>query len=572
MKTIFAVSRRFAALVAALAAAAPTLATAAPAPLDHLFIGDHIITMAADFRAEAAPTALGVRGERIVWVGDASDAAAHRGPGTVVHRLGDQALLPGFIDAHGHLTFLAATLTWANLAPPPVGPVTDFATLQRELRAYIDDNAVPAGVWVIGYGYDDSLLKERAHPDRHVLDAVSRSHPIALLHVSGHLMAASSLALETAGIDAESADPAGGHIRREGDGRTPSGVLEETATYPLRGVLAAPKGNPIDDLSRALDHYASHGITTVQDGATGPAQIDLLEAAATAGRLTLDVVAYPVVDDGDLSRLDDVDFGPYHNRLRLGGVKLILDGSPQGKTAYLSTPYREPPAGQPASYRGYPIHRDGTVDALLSGLLARGIPVLAHANGDAAAQQLIDAVAQASGADGDHRTVMIHAQTVRDDQLDRMAQLGIVPSYFSAHSFFWGDWHRDSVLGPERAFRISPARSTLARGMPFTVHNDAPVVPPDMIRLLWATTNRRTRSGQLLGDAERIGTLEALAAMTRHAAFQYFEEDHKGTLAEGKLADLVVLSADPLSLPPADLLELQVRQTWSRGRQVHGAP
>ena len=164
---------------------------------------------------------------------------------------------------------------------------------------------------------------------------------------------------------------------------------------------------------------------------------------------------------------------------------------------------------------------------------------------------------------------MIHAQTVRDDQLDRMLELGMVPSFFSAHTFFWGDWHRDSVLGLARAQRISPTRSTIDRGLPFTVHNDAPVVPPDMIRLLWATTNRVTRSGQVLGAEQRLTTLEALAAMTRNAAYQYFEEDRKGTLETGKLADLVILSANPLDMKIEDLLTLEVEETWSHGRRVY---
>jgi hypothetical protein len=163
---------------------------------------------------------------------------------------------------------------------------------------------------------------------------------------------------------------------------------------------------------------------------------------------------------------------------------------------------------------------------------------------------------------------MIHAQTVREDQLDRMAELAIMPSYFSAHTFYWGDWHRDSVLGESRAARISPTRSTLNRGMPFTIHNDSPIVPPDMLRLVWATTNRLTRSGRILGPEQRLDTYEALRAITADAAYQYFEEDRKGTLEPGKLADLVILSANPLQTPPGELQELQVLETWSHGSRV----
>jgi predicted amidohydrolase YtcJ len=250
---------------------------------------------------------------------------------------------------------------------------------------------------------------------------------------------------------------------------------------------------------------------------------------------------------------------------------MMLDGSPQGKTAYLTKPYHVPPPGQAADYRGYPTYGDEHVDAMFAAYLQARIPILAHANGDAAADQLIGAVSRANPPP-DHRTVMIHAQTAREDQLDQMQALGIIPSFFSAHVFFWGDWHRDSVLGPERGSRISPTRSAWDRQMPFTLHNDAPVVPPDVIRLLWATTNRKTRSDQVLGPDQRLTTFEALSAVTRMAAFQNFEEDEKGTLETGKLADLVVLSSNPLDLDPADLLSLEVRETWSRGRKVFTAP
>jgi len=183
---------------------------------------------------------------------------------------------------------------------------------------------------------------------------------------------------------------------------------------------------------------------------------------------------------------------------------------------------------------------------------------------------LIKAVTDADIA-SDHRTVMIHAQTVREDQLDKMKELGIIPSYFSTHTFYWGDWHRDSVFGEERAMRISPTKSSLDRKMPFTVHNDAPVVPPDMIRLLWSTTNRKTRSGKVLGDEQKISTYEALKAITINAAYQHFEDDIKGTLEVGKQADIVVLSEDPLDMDAKDILKIDVVATFSQGAEIFSA-
>ncbi|MCZ6617754.1 MAG: amidohydrolase family protein, partial [Gammaproteobacteria bacterium] len=287
----------------------------------HVFVGEHIITMQKN-RDDAAPTALAVIDDEIVWLGREEDADQWIGPGTEVHRLGKRALMPGFIDAHGHLTYLAATLNWANLASPPVGSVTGINSLQTTLTRYIAVNAVPPGAWVIGNGYDDSLITEQRHPTRDDLDEVSSVHPIALIHVSGHLMAVNSRALDEAGIASETVDPPGGHIRRYTGSRRPNGVLEESATYPIRALLQQPSLNPVEDLNRALALYAGYGITTVQDGAISPPAIELLERMDAEGALTLDVVVYPIVRGVNDKIVDALTYGRYRNRLKFGGVKM----------------------------------------------------------------------------------------------------------------------------------------------------------------------------------------------------------------------------------------------------------
>ena len=536
---------------------------APPLQADRLWVGEHIITFDD---AHANATAVAIEGERIVWVGRRED---WRGDARQTVELGERALLPGFIDAHGHLSFSARTANLANVASPPVGAVGDIASLQAILRSYIAERGIAPGEWVVGIGYDDSLIEEQRHPDRDDLDAVSDTHPIALIHVSGHLATANSLALERAGINKDTPDPLGGVIRRRAGGE-PNGVLEETATAAVRFSVMGGGDLSAADIHAALGIYAGHGITTVQDGAASVAELERFAEVADTDGLALDVEVYLAAMDPQFRLPEGRVLGEYQNRVKLSGVKLFLDGSPQGKTAYLSEPYLVPPPGKDAQYRGYPMVPQAFVDAQVARFATANVPMLVHCNGDAAAEMLLDALDRVgeSAPLGDHRTVMIHAQTVREDQIDRMAALGVVPSYFSAHTFYWGDWHRDSVLGPERARRISPTRSTLARNMPFTVHNDAPVVPPDMIRLVWATANRLTRSGQVLGEAQRLDTLEALRAITANAAYQSFEECCKGTLTPGKQADLVVLSRDPLSMPAADLLDLDVAETVSRGATV----
>ena len=535
---------------------------------DVVFLGDNIVTMDPELR-DREPTAVAIEGDRIVWTGARDQHEQWVKGNTEVIELGDRALLPGFIDAHGHFTFTAATVDLANVASPPVGPVTDIASLKRTLLKYIDENEIPEGEWVVGFGYDDSLLAEGRHPNRVDLDEVSEKHPIVLGHVSGHLATTNSMALERAGITAAIQDPPGGHIRRTEDGQ-PNGVLEESATYSVRAFMFQSR-DPVGAFQRAQDVYAAFGVTTVQDGFTAPEGLIGLKQAAASGALKLDIVSYPGANPEKPQPRDTLGLGGYNNRLKIAGVKLMLDGSPQGKTAYLTRPYHVPPQGKDESYRGYPAVPQATVDTMVSHFIDEGVPMIAHANGDAAGDMLINAVKGAleGHADADHRTVMIHAQTMREDQVRDMAELDMIPSYFSAHTFYWGDWHRDSVLGAERARNISPSAWTLAYGGRFTVHNDSPVVPADMIRLLWAATNRKTRSGKTLGHAQRIGTYAALRAMTLDAAYQSFDEDLKGSIRAGKQADLVVLSANPLLTPRADLLDLNVLRTYSRGVLVH---
>ena len=532
---------------------------------DLILSSDKVILMIGDQKAQ--PLSIAIKNEKIIWVGSHKNAKNIQGKHI---DFGDQAILPGFIDAHGHASYLAFATQVANLASPPVGGINTIKELQAELGKFIEESDLQPGEWVMGLGYDDSLLSEQRHPTKEDLDAVSTEHPIYLIHVSAHLGAANSLALSLANINTETKDPPGGKIRRYQNSSEPNGVFEETAAYPLQQLAMSAYKDPIGSVKSAMEIYAKNGITTAQDGASSKETIGLMQAADAQGKINLDIISYPIGQNGLLKDIDTISFGSYNGRLKIGGIKLILDGSPQGKTAYLTEPYYKPPHSESDSYKGYPLIPQSEASKWVKEYSELKIPIMAHANGDAAADMLIEAVEQAN-MNSDHRTIMIHAQTVREDQLDQMKELKIIPSYFSTHTFYWGDWHRDSVFGEERAMRISPTKSSLDRNMPFTVHNDAPVVPPDMIRLLWSTTNRKTRSGKVLGEEQKISTYAALEAMTINAAYQHFEDDIKGTIEVGKQADLVVLSEDPLSIHPEKLLNLKVVATYSKGTEIFNA-
>ena len=529
---------------------------------DLVITSNKVILMTGNKQAQ--PLSIAIKNKEIIWIG--SHMKAKRIQGKHIN-FGNQAILPGFIDAHGHASYLAFATQVANIASPPVGSINNIKELQTELKKFITESNLKPGEWVMGLGYDDSLLAEQRHPTKDDLNEVSTEHPIYLIHVSAHLGAANSLGLSLANISTETQDPPGGKIRRYENSSEPNGVFEETAAYPLQQLAMSAYKDPIGSVKKAMNIYARNGITTAQDGASNPETISLMQAADVQGMINLDIISYPIGQNGLDKNLDSINFGSYEGRLKIGGIKLILDGSPQGKTAYLTEPYYKPPHSESDSYKGYPLIPQSEVSKWVKKYADLNIPIMAHANGDAAADMLIKAVKDAD-INSDHRTIMIHAQTVREDQLDQMKELKIIPSYFSTHTFYWGDWHRDSVFGEDRAMRISPTKSTLNRNMPFTVHNDAPVVPPDMIRLLWSTTNRKTRSGKVLGEEQKISTYSALEAMTINAAYQHFEDDIKGSIEVGKLADLVVLSEDPLSIDTKNLLEVSVVATFSRGVEV----
>lgn len=559
---------------AALAFAAPQLVSSetrrsrAAAAGATIYRGGTIRTMNA---AQPLAEAVAVAGGRILAVGSEADVRSRAGTDVRIVDLAGRTMLPGFIDCHGHVSMTALLMGFQNLAPEPAGPIRGIADIKNELVKYREKTGGGRGGWLLGANYDDSLLAEKRAITCADLDDVSTEQPILAYHASLHVAVVNSRALSLLGITADTPNPPGGVIRRWPGTNEPNGILEEGAiTLAMPRLPQASKEDLLDLLDRVQEQYAAWGITTAQDGATRRPDYDLLTLAAERDRLKIDIVAYPFFTHmEDLAR-GDVALKKDYNGFKIGGIKLMLDGSPQAKTAWLTKPYEVVPPGFDADYRGYHIVDDDTAAAMVDDAFARGWQVYAHCNGDAAADQFIGAVEKATAKHGfaDRRSTVIHAQTLREDQLDRMQRLGVMPSYFVSHTFYWGDWHRESVLGVERASRISPVRSTIDRGMRYTLHNDSPVVPSDCRMLLWSATNRRTRSGRVLGEDQRIDTQEALRGITIDAAYQHFEDDIKGSIEAGKLADLVVTEQDPETMATLDLCDLEIVETIKRGETI----
>ena len=539
---------------------------------DTIYSGGPILTM-----NDAQPTAeaVAVKDGRVIAVGALEDINAFVGVGTGNFDLDGRTMVPGFVDSHGHVVMGGLQALSANLLAPPDGTVNDIGSLQAILSQWMEDNAefVAQKQLVVGFGYDNAQLAELRHPTSEDLDAVSQDVPVIIVHQSGHIGAVNSKALEIAGIDASSEAPPGGVIRRDNNGE-PNGVLEEYAFFAVLMPLLGQLGEEgLQEFARAGSRlWASYGYTTAQEGRATAEVVEALKRVGAAGDIAVDVVAYPDV----LEARDYVEANVsrnYVNRVRVGGCKLTIDGSPQGFTALRDRPYFDPVGDYPEGYRGYAaITMEQTQDAV-NWCYENRIQIITHANGEGASDMLIDAIEQAQAQFGtpDIRPVLIHGQFLREDQVDSYQRLGVFLSLFPMHTFYWGDWHRDHTVGPEHAQNISPTGWARDRGMKFGTHHDAPVAFPNSMRILSATVTRRTRSGDILGPHQRVDALTALKAMTIWPAWQHFEEDEKGSIEIGKLADLVILSDDPTAVDPDALDDLTVQFTIKNGEVIYSA-
>ncbi|MCA0936842.1 amidohydrolase [Vibrio alginolyticus] len=539
---------------------------------DTIYVGGDIVTVND---SALSAEALAIKNGRILAVGKESELMALRDDNTKIVDLDGRTMIPGFIDGHGHVFNTGVQALSANLLAAPDGNVDSIASLQEELRTWVAKPENSKHGIILGFGYDDSQLKEQRHPTRQELDEVSKDLPVLIIHQSGHLATLNSKALELAGFTTESIDPDGGKIRRESDGKTPNGVLEETAFFgtllPLFAKLNVKENEVI--FKAGMELYASFGYTTAQEGRASISAVKTMYDLAQREKLPLDVAAYP-----DIQVAQEVIAPPYYsseysNGFRVAGAKLNLDGSPQGKTAWLTEPYLVPPVGQEKGYKGYPSMSDEKAAELIELAQRNRWQLLTHVNGDAAIDQLLNGVEASEAKHGipDRGFIAIHAQTARKDQVERFKRLGVFPSFFPMHTFYWGDWHMNSVLGKERAENISPTGWARDLGMIYTSHHDSPVALPNSMRVYSATVNRVSRTGHVLGPKQRVSALDGLKAQTLWAATQYKEEKIKGSLEVGKLADLVILSENPLTVKPETLADIKVLETIKEGQTVYSS-
>ena len=534
---------------------------------DLIVSGGPIVTMDESLES---PEAIAVQDGKILALGSAEALAVYGGSDTEYLDLAGRTLLPGFIDGHSHFSMAVNSATWANVSAPPVGKVGNMADVLAELGNQARINKLTAGDWLVGYGYDQDTLEEARHLTRDDLDAVFPDNPVLLIHVSFHGAVLNSRAFEAIGYDENTPTPAGGVIVRREGSNEPLGLLMETAWFPA--VAAIPVATPEqreENLRLAQVRYASNGITTMQEGLTNYSDFVDFKVAAERGSFYLDLEVLGSFAEIPKFAAEMGAYADYNGRLKLAGIKIVGDGSPQGKTAFFTKPYLTGGLSGEADWRGEPIVGPDDMDALLEAIYGSGMRAFVHANADAEVDVLLDAHKKHAGLAGeDPRTVIIHSQFIRQDQLEDYARYGMVPSFFSNHAYFWGDVHVKN-LGEERAFFLSPMKSASELGIHFTNHSDYAVTPLDPLFTIWTAVNRLSRTGQLIGPDERITPRQALKAITLDGAWQYGEEATKGSLSAGKLADFVILDGNPLTVDPATIKDIAVVATYKEGEQVY---
>jgi len=542
---------------------------------DLYFFGGDILTMAGE-----EPTyveALLVKEGKIVFAGSQAEALKQVGDSTESVDLQGKTLLPGFLDAHSHYISSLTVANQVNVYAPPAGPGADVPSIVQAIADHIEKNAIPEGSIVQAYGYDENVMPEGKLLNRDDLDAAFPNHIVVVGHVSMHGGVLNSMALNKWGYSAKTETAPGGVIVRKPGTNEPYGLIMEISYEPVHKNLPKPQ-TPEEEIawSKAGQMlYAQQGITTAHEGATFSHELAVMKRVSEAGENLIDLIAYPFITDLDasLALIPRDQWLTYHNGLKVGGVKITIDGSPQGKTAMFSTPYLTGGPGGEKEWKGEPTFPQETIEQMVKRVYDLGVPLNLHANGDGAIDAFFKAHEKAAADDleKERHVTLIHAQFTRKDQLDQYVRYKVLPSFYTLHTYYFADAHKTN-RGPEQAAYISPMADAWAKGIRPTNHTDFYVAPLDQMFMLWSAVNRISRSGEVIGPDQRISAYQGLQTMTINVARQYQEESNKGTLEVGKLADLVVLDQNPVKVDPEAIKDIKVVQTLKEGKTIYRRP
>ena len=536
-------------------------------------------------------------------VGNNDEILELKDKNTKVIDMEGKTILPSFVDAHSHFSAVANSFLQVDL-----NECRSFEEIKNKILEYKSKNSIADNEWIIANGYDNNILKEQRHPDINFLDTLKIENPIVLKHKSEHMGVFNKKALEALEINETTKSPEGGKIEIK-DGKL-TGYLEETAFVNyLKKVPMPSMDKLLKAYEKAQDEYLSYGITTVQEGYMSKELLNIYKELIKQNKLKLDVVGYPDYDSiKEYVYAFPESYKNYNKHFKILGIKMILDGSPQGRTAWMKEPY-EPEKQNTTekkaekldsienkesyenekSYKGYPAMKYEDIVRNIKFAKENGLQILAHSNGDAAAEEYIKALQECEKNEPsyskqeniqmqeyvqqentlnnnnaqkikDLRPIIIHAQLISKEDLLKAKEIGAIPSFFVAHVYYWGDVHLKN-FGEKRASRISPVKEAVDNNMIFTLHQDSPIIKPNMLETIWCAVKRQTKSGKILGQDERISVYDALKGVTINAAYSYFEETKKGSIEEGKKAQFVILDKNPLEVPVDEIPNIKIIET-----------
>ena len=535
-----------------------------------VYYGGDIITMVGQ-KPEYAE-AIVVKDGKIDYVGSSSEAMIIAGEGHQMVDLNGKTMLPGFLDGHGHYINSLSVANQCKLYAPPSGPGIDVPSIISELKTFAKDNNIPEGQLIMAYGYDDTVMPDGRLLNRDDLDAAFPNNPVRVDHVSMHGGVLNSLVLEYYGINAETETPPGGIIVRKPGTNEPYGLIMETAFLPVfEKAEPMTTEQEIEATKAGQMLYAQEGITTAHEGATHLANLKTIKTASDAGVNIIDVVAYPFITDLDaaLDFIPQSEWLKYTNNFKIGGVKITVDGSPQGRTAAFTTPYLKGGPGGEENWMGELTFPQETCNEMVKRVYDMQVPLILHCNGDAAIDTFLESYEYARN--GDFSTpwnvTTIHSQFMRKDQISKFVEYGVRPSFYTLHTYYFYDAHLEN-RGFEQAQYISPMRDAIDAGLKPSNHTDFVVAPLDQMFMLYSAVNRISRAGAEVGLDQKVSPYEGLLTMTRFTAEQYDELDSKGTLEQGKRADLVILDKNPLKVNPIKIKDIEVVETIKDGKTI----
>ena len=524
-------------------------------PADTVLLNANVITV-DPYRPRAE--AVAIRDGKFAAVGSTAQIRSLAGPQTQVLDLSGKTVVPGFIDAHLHvLSSGVAHVLAVDCDLPSIGEIQQ--TLQQ--RA----DKTPKGQWVRGFKFDDTKTREGRFPSKEELDAVSSDHPVFVTHRGGHSFCANSRAFQRLGVDRGTPDPPGGKFERHPATGQLTGVLHERAGEAFGNAMPTP--SPADHregLRLICRMFNAAGLTSVHDAIVHRSDLEVYRAGLAAKELTLRVYALIWHDCFDHFQKTGLGTGFGDEMLRLGGIKMMADGAIAGRTAWLSEAY----AGSADDY-GIRVIEPRELEEKTLEIHRAGFQVCVHANGDAAIDMVLAAYEKAVAAHPrpDPRHRIEHCTLVTPSILQRMAKLGCIATPFCTYVYHHGE--KMKYYGEERLERMFAQRSFLDHGIVSTGSTDYVPGPYEPLLGIQSCVTRTDSTGKVWGASQKITVEEALRMYTYNGAYASFEEDVKGSIAAGKLADLVVLGADPTAVDPHEIKDIPVERTVVGGETVY---